>query len=275
MDFRIMAFDETTLEDFQDVILPSVLEELLALDDFADFGVLAVGAMLDGAPIGALIARLLSETQAQILSLYVVPECRRAGVASAMLDGIAAMCFDLFDSVEQWEVPVGICIDYVTDETMRKALESFLDSTGFRVREERPPVYRLAASCEHSLSGSGEAHPLPNDAELAEWLEEIAPGSGPELGIFAGSEDAPSCILLASDAGDGSYDLISYAPEGCGDAEYLSALKLLLQKLGKDAVVYADAAKNACPDALAQAARYGGGILRHSYAQRRMIIEKG
>ena len=275
MDFRIMAFDETTLEDFQDVILPNVLEELLALDDFTDFGVLAVGAMLDGASIGALIARLLSETQAQILSLYVVPECRRAGVASAMLDGAAAMCFDLFDSVEQWEVPVGICIDYVTDETMEQALESFLGSTGFRVREERPPVYRIMASCESFLSGSGEAHPLPDDAELAEWLEDIISGTGPELAVYAGSEDAPDCILLASDAGDGSYDLISYAPEGCGDAEFTAALKLLLQKLGKDAVVYADAAKNACPDALAQAARYGGEALRHSYAQRRMIIEKG
>lgn len=277
MNYQVMAFDETTVEDFHDVILPDVLAELYTLDDFADYGILAVGAMHNEQAIGAVIARILSEADVQILSLYVAPKFRRAGVASTMIDGIAALCFDLFDTAEKYEVPVGICIDYVADDEQPDGLEDFLGKTGFRYREERPAVYRLAALCADMLSGSGNAHLLPEDARdmFAAWADDAELNSEPELCAYTGDEDAPQCMLLLTVAGDESYDLISAVTESCTDADFEAALKLLLQNVDKNAEVYADAAKNVCPDVLAKAAEYGGKRFRHSYAQRRMIIEKG
>lgn len=277
MDYQVMAFDETTLTDFHDVILPNVLAELYALDDFSDYGILAVGAMQNGQAIGAAIARILNEVDVQILSLYVAPKFRREGVAGMMIDGIAALSFDLFNTVENLEVPVGICIDYVLDDEQPDGFEEFLDKAGFRHREERPPLYMLTAGCADKLSDSGSAGMLPEIARgaLSEWLEETDLNSEPDLCVYVGQEEDPQCLLLATDSGDGSYGLVSKAPGACSETDFEAALKLLLQKLDRNAEVYASAERNACPDVLAKAVGYGGRIFRRNYAQRRMIIEKG
>lgn len=277
MDFNIMAFDETTVEDFHDVILPNVLAELYGLDDFSDYGIFAIGAMQNERAIGAAVVRILSDVAVQILSLYVVPEFRRAGVASVMIDGVASLCFDLFDTVESPEVPVGIGIDYVMDDAELEGFGIFLDKAGFRHREERPPVYLLPAGCADALPDGGTAYPLPDSAfgGFSEWAEEAELYCEPELCVYAGAQDDPQCLLVAINAGDGSYDLISHADEPCSDEDFAAALRLLMQKLDKNAAVYADAAKNVCPEVLARAAGSGGRVFHHSFAQRRMIIEKG
>lgn len=276
MDYQVMAFDETTVQDFHDVILENVLAELYSLDNFEDYGVLAVGAMQNGQAIGAVIAKLLSEADVQIISLYVAPEFRGAGVATTMLDGVAALCFDLFDSIERYEVPVAICIDYVQDGEQTEKLEKFLEKNNFRFREERPEVYMLTAGCADALSGSDAARELPSYAgELfSAWADEAELNTKPELCVYTGEEDEPQCMMLLLDAGDGSFDLVSFAESGCSEADFEAALKLVLQKVDKNAEIFADGAKNVCPAVLAKAAGFGGNGFRHCYAQRRMIIEK-
>lgn len=274
MDFQIMEFDETTLEDFQDVILPGVLAELLSMDDFAEEGIIAIGAMSKEEPVGAVIARLLNNTQVQILSLYVVQDARRNGIAVTMLDGLASLCFELFDNEEQWEVPVGIGIDYVMDDELLEGFEAFLQKAGFGYHEERLPVCIFKASLADSLPENSEARELPEDEYFEEWLEEAGLVTEPELCIYTGQEENPSCILAALDAGDGSYDLISYSDESCSDDQFAPALKHLLKKLDRDADIYADSMKNVCPEFLKQTAIDGGRILTHRFAEHRMIIEK-
>ena len=276
MDFQIVEFDETTLVDFQNVILPNVLMDLLAVEDFEEEGLIALGAMAGEEALGAVIARPLNDIEVQVVSLCVAPEYRRQGIATVLLDALTQAAFQLFDSIEETEVPVGIGIDYVMDAEMLEGFEAFLEKDGFNYREEKLPVYVMKASAEKILSKEAPAGEYPEDEELAAWFEEQDINTEPSLCVYAGeSAEDVKCTLVAIDAGDESYDLVSYAPGDVSEAEFEAALKLLLGKFDPETRVYADGLRNACPAVLEKAAREGGELLTHRFAEHRMIIEKG
>ena len=274
---RLVIFDETTLSDFHGLILPNVLQELYSLDDFEKYGILALGAARGDAFVGAVIAQVLSEVKLKILSIYVAPAYRRQKIGSLLLEGMVSMGYELFDSDEQFEVPVGLCIDYALPDALCADFSAFLRAAGFGQSEERSALYAFPASCAAQLTADEAAHELPEamyDA-VSDVMDDYELSGVPSRCVYAGTEDNAHCMLLALDCDEAAYDLFSYAEDDCTEKEFEAALKLLLEKLEPGATVYADSLRNICPQVLQRTAELNGQRIRHCYAERRLIIEKG
>jgi GNAT superfamily N-acetyltransferase len=51
-------------------------------------GLTGIGATIDGEPVGLTLARRFHDGRARLLSIYVVPSCRRRGLAGRLLDDL-------------------------------------------------------------------------------------------------------------------------------------------------------------------------------------------
>lgn len=272
---RLVRFDETTLIDFQEMILPNVLLDLYGVEEFAEHGVLALGVLLGEEAIGAVVARTNGDGLVHILSLYVHPDFRRQKVGSMLMDGLAWAGYELYDTPQNPETGLILSVDYLMPQELRAGFEAFLDAVGYRHREALAPVYLIPAAACRKLANRGGAYAIPAEMQpiFNEMLEDSDLNADTDLSTYAGSESEAKCLLQLIDAGDGSYDLISCEPEQkATDAEFESALKLLLSKLDAEATVLANSEKNVHPMVLEKAA---GTVLPRTLAQRRLIVAKG
>ncbi|MFC5496920.1 GNAT family N-acetyltransferase [Caenimonas terrae] len=137
------------------------------LDNAGDARILAVGAV-DGSnrPVGLALGHpsiAADDGQwAQLLSLYVQPESRGAGVGSGLLSAFGALCLER-------GLPE-IRATYMTGQSSTATLERFLASSGWSAPEGRMLV--IQATLESIKAAPWmKTFALPDRMEVVRWLD--------------------------------------------------------------------------------------------------------
>jgi len=127
----ITAMTGETLPEYRDLILPHVYEELSSFQEDLDTKYICLAVSQGERPAAALIAQMEETGDIGILSVYTLPEHRRKGLASALMEKTVQIARALF----QWEE--GETVEYV-------AIKSI-----YRLPEDLEKVYRAFLEANH------------------------------------------------------------------------------------------------------------------------------
>lgn len=274
-----VIFGPDDLVDFQELILEPVWEELTSLGSFEDNDIAAIGALENGRPVGALIARLCDRQEVQLGSLWVAPGARGQGIGKGLLHACLEEALRVYTSVytipEEEPVLISLHVDYALGGEDLAAFEHFLKENGFKGFARSGSVYVIPAEGA-PIAPSPDARALSSVSDdLTEALEMLAEDTDfqmePALSFFAGSEDKPACVVLCALAGETDYTVVSQAFDGCTESEYAGTLGRVfcaLRAACPGAVVLADSRKNAFPavwdhltDACGETAAHASAVL--------------
>lgn len=285
-EVRYVTFSAEGLEDFRQVILPDVCEQLFLLKRFDSENISAIGALADGEPAGALIARITGESAAVIDSIYVSSEYRRTGIGTELFRrflSIASSSLDPTGGAEDNIVPVGITADYALPEKSAEIFGKFLDSLGFRLFQEKPDVYYFESDrlehfgaeepgvfCFTDIEGTDET-------ELFDFFESLDITAAVKYSFYCGKKDDPDAMLLVSFGDDDTYIFSSIQMnDGPGEAEFgklVSAAVNAIRRDCRDFAIIVNGADNILPGYWAGLAAEYGQTVKHTTAGMAAIFE--
>ena len=135
---NIEAIEKEKLPQYQDVILPYIYDELDECGgDLAENNYLCLAANVENEdgilfPVSALIMLLEANEDLAVLSIYTLPEYRRQGIASKLLDKalfIARRLF-IFEEGEDEDI-INLKAIYRLSDEFRIPFEEFLKKNNF------------------------------------------------------------------------------------------------------------------------------------------------
>ena len=122
------------LRFFRDLILPSVYEELKRFpgDPETEYICLAASPEDSEEPASALIAQMEDDGDLNVLSLFTLPEHRRKGLASFLIDRLLNAALGLFQwEPEETETGIFLKTLYRLPPGAEAAYDAFLKKNGF------------------------------------------------------------------------------------------------------------------------------------------------
>lgn len=271
--FDIVSFSRDDLSDFYDWILPDVYTELLGVEDFADEGVIAVGALREGTPCGAAICVYSGNDTFSLISIIVGEPERRKGGGLQLLDAAVneALHLTAWQGNDLSLKKLELTAEYVLPEDAIDGMDSFLSAYGFRDFAESSPVYLWnAADVGQNLVSLTPFTELQDEGEeMLTELEESDLSPDPELSFYTGEEQNAPLVFATDPAGDNTYFVSSGVFGEVGSAEFEQAFLTVLKKIGDadpDATVIASASSNPYADTLERLARESGTVCVHRQA---------
>lgn len=280
-----VIFKPEDLADFQDLILDTIWEELIPMDDFSENDVIALGALENGRPVGALIARMYDRFDVQVASLWVDPASRGCGIGRGLLDACLGEALDTYTDAYRLpeDEPVGISmhVDYALGEKYIAAFEGFLKETGFRGFKRTGCVYLIPADAAGVPAPSASARALSSVSkdltdDFDRMTEELDVQMEPSLSFYAGDEEKPDCIILCAFGADNDFTVSSMIFDKCTEDVYAGALGCVFKAVSAaypGALIIADSALNAYPALWSKTASECGEIAWHASADRYVVFE--
>ena len=154
----IPEYKEITKEDlekYQSLILPMVYKELTE-QEVLDAEYICISSWLDDRPVGALVADLEENGDINLLSVWTVPDYRRMGIASALLDKMTLIAVNIYEWEDnQYGDDVILKTMYSLSDKYREVFEAWLmenDFSDFCIlseEEEGKPKIRSATAEIH------------------------------------------------------------------------------------------------------------------------------
>ena len=141
LNYEIEPITEENLYDFQRLILPDILPELMGIPDNSISGAVLCGARLDGQPCGAAVCSLAGN-ELFIASIYVVSPLRRNGIGSGLLEYACALALGESDITNGYQ-QLQINCEYNLPRPDAVEFKAFLKSAGFNNFIEDYPVYSV------------------------------------------------------------------------------------------------------------------------------------
>ena len=274
-DIEYVTFERDGLEDFRNVILPDIYGDLFVTDDFGDRAVLAVGALSEGTPVAAVIAQLLEDGTADVKSVYVDEDYRRAGIGTELIKGILSLSRDLLAQtvdIENANLEVCVRVQYVFPKNDLDDFEAWLKKVGFSDFADYPDIYMFEDRLpEVNVKQPEAVHPLSDIPDVAEdemvnLLREMGIAPVPQYSFYSGDVAEPDIMLLAESSDMESFRLLSVAADESGsENQYLSLAAKVFDEVRKtqpDAVVFVDSGKNLYPDLWKKLAKKSGVLKR-------------
>ena len=130
----IPEYKEITKEDleiYQSLILPMVYKELTEQEEL-DAEYICISSWLDGKPVGALVADLEENGDINLLSVWTVPDYRRMGIASALLDKMTLIAVNIYEWEDnQYGDDVILKTMYSLSDKYREVFEAWLMENDF------------------------------------------------------------------------------------------------------------------------------------------------
>ena len=214
--FNIAETDAAGVQNFQDFILDNVFAQIAQLPDLKEEGIIVIGAVADGKPVGAAVAQLFEEYEIYIHSIMVADEYRRQGVGTQLLQEVLNVCLMAYDPafiLNPQHDEFFVHLEYALPEPEKTDFEGFLKAFGFAKFYDFPALYVFRSG---QISGLGKKCPGVSsvveaegaDRELiADFFEETGLYPDPELCFFTGTEEEPRCLMIAQPLGDGTYQI--------------------------------------------------------------------
>ena len=139
---KCYQIQKNTLPVYENVILPVIYEELADWKEELLEGYFCIGVKDGRKPVGALIAEHEDELgDLTILSLYVLPDYRRQGIGSRLLQTLTDVAYALYEPLPgEYGADIFLKTVYSLPDDMRLVWESFLkkhDFTDYYVFEPR------------------------------------------------------------------------------------------------------------------------------------------
>lgn len=279
-----VLFGPDDLVDFQDLIIEPVWEELIPLGEYDSEDIIAVGAVADGLPVGALVARMCERQEVQLASLWVVPRFRGMGIGKGLLDACLEKALDTYTDVyaipEEQPTLISLHVDYALGGEDLAAFESFLKANGFKGFTHSGSVCLIPVDRAPAVPSGGARALSSVSGELTDAFDSLSEDTGfqmePALSFFTGNEDKPGCVVLCAHCGESDFTVVSHVFDGCTEEDYAGALGCVFASLRAaypGSIVLADSEKNAFAavwDSLASAC---GETAYHASAVRIVLFE--
>ena len=279
--YRIVRFDRDGMADFDAWILPDVYEELLAEDEFAGNGIIAIGALREDEPCGAAICTRRGDGSLSLISIAVAEPERRSGLGRRMLDaavreGVETVPWSGADGAEK---QIELHTEYVMPEEEIASFDEFLHAYGFRDYSTLPPVYALNSAAGAPLLALSSIAELPDAGEaLCAALEESDLPIDPELSFCVGDAAEADMVFVTNPAGDHTYFLTSDVFGAVEKTDFEQGMLSVLRKIedaDAGATVLAPAALQPYADVVERLARKGGQVCIHRDASCYIVFKGG
>lgn len=127
---------------FEQLILPSVYEELPKETEPIEEGYLCIGAFVDGQPAAAVVVYLEPYGDLDLRSLFVRTRYRRRGIASALTNRVVQVAVAAFQFEEPEEV-ISFKTMYALPPHLKAPWEAFLRADGFYIPAAVGKTYEL------------------------------------------------------------------------------------------------------------------------------------
>ena len=227
-----VILDETGVIDFESYIIPNVFHRITAPDSWEEQSILAVGAVIDGAPCGAVVAQLLETNEVFLHSIVVDEKYRNNGIGSTLLDAVLQRSEEELepDPGEDHDFMIFVHADYALSGDALTRFEDFLKKNRFTDFLDAAPVYvfdnegaaglgrpSAAAKCFAEIPGV-------DAAQLETFFTEQGIYPDLTLSFFNGTEDEPKCLLLVQNPEEGVYLMTSTDQEAGTGMEDLDEL---------------------------------------------------
>ncbi len=122
---------EKDLEEYEELILPMVLEELRQQDSIEE-NYLALAAVYEDKAVGALVAELEDNGDISLLNIWTDEKYRRKGIASGLLQKMTEVARALYDWEDgQYGEDIILKTMYCLEDQYREAFEEWLRKNDF------------------------------------------------------------------------------------------------------------------------------------------------
>ncbi len=123
---------EANLPEYEALMLPMIYEELKQQTSIEENNYLALAAMDDDTPVGALVAELEDNGDLNLLSIWTDQDHRREGVASGLLHKMADIVRALYNWEDgQYGEDISLKTMYCLNRRYRDIFESWLEKNDF------------------------------------------------------------------------------------------------------------------------------------------------
>lgn len=279
--YDIVTFRRDQMADFDAWILPDVYEELLAEDEFAGNGIIAIGALREDEPCGAAICTRWGNGILSLISIVVAEPERRSGLGRRMLDAAVREAVETvpWSGVNGAEKQIELHTEYVMPEEEIASFDEFLHAYGFRDYSMLAPVFSLNASAGEAQLALNSIAELPDEGEkLCAVLEESDLPIDPELSFYVGDAAEADMVFVTNPAGDHTYfltsDVFGEVDKAAFEQGVLSVLKKI-EDADAGATVLAPAASQPYADVLERLARKDGQVCIHREASCYIVFKGG
>lgn len=275
------------MEDFADIIMPETFDALMDLEDLDDLGMVLIGAVDAGRPVGAIAVQLIEEGGIDILSLYVEPSSRRNGIGSELIKRVLSVGLEAFEPVELQEtvgvdIPVKLTLhtEFAIEGAEHEEFLSFLKKNGFSEINDLGSFYTFDAQSLKALCGTVAGSDVISLEEAAAGhLDELseafeAKGLNTELKYccIIGSFDRPDAMMLVEKSGENEFFVSSQVfGEEIDEDRYMSMIAKVAADMAednKDFHIIAGNEENAFPDIWDKFAASALTVAKHTSAQR-------
>lgn len=285
------------LEDFSNLILPETLDMMEELDDFDDLGLVLLGAVFEGVPVGASVFQLMDEGGIEILSLFVAPERRNKGIGTELIKRVLSVGLEVFEPEElqeavQIDIPVRLTVhtEYAIEGEAHETFTRFLKKNGFNEIEEMGRFYTftkedftgtllknavaedyVSSDTVISLDRAAKGH----EDELKEAFEDK--GLNPEIrySFIVGDFNGPDAMLFTEYAGESEFFISSQVyDESLTKEQYLELVRAAVNAVAKDHrefILIAGSEENAFPEIWDELGKVAKTVAKHTSAQ--MFVE--
>lgn len=142
-----IAIIESNLELFKSLLLPQLHQRLQQMGDSRETEngtLLALGALRDGEPTGALVAILEQEGDIELLSLLVAQQHRRSGVATGLVDRLLRVASGCYMGERDGEANcIMLRASYLLTAEQLSVFRPFLERVGFDTFVEEGFAYSM------------------------------------------------------------------------------------------------------------------------------------
>ena len=275
--YQIVTFQRDQMTDFCDQILPDIYSELLAAENFDAEGVVAVGAVREGAPCGAAICAFAGDRSISLISIVVDEAERRRGLGRQMVDAAVNEAMHAVEAQLPGMPDLNLELDaeYVLPEEALDGFEAFLRACGFRHFTTLAPVYLLNAADGSAKTALRAFDELPDEGEaLCGMMEELDLSIEPTLSFCTADE---GIVFVTNPAGEQTYIITSTVEAGVSKADYRAAALSVLQRIeaaAPGATVIFAASAQPYADVIEALAAENGKICRHKTAACYILLRK-
>ena len=239
--------EKEQLEEYKEVILPFVLEEMYSQMENTEVPYFCIGARIQEKVVGAIVAEGEPIGSLIILSLYVLPAYRQKGIGSTLLKkGLdVAYCSYQFEEEEE---EISYKIQYSLSDEAEQILENFLKKNGFTDFAtlgmmywldsddlKKTDLFSFAFEKEYSIPDKiKEVSFLPKE-EQQELMLSIGAWFSPEYSFVIGEADARDAVVLIEklDSVRFKVHLAQTAPE-VSNREWMYIMGAAISKIYKE-----------------------------------------
>lgn len=222
-----VTFGPEYLTVFEDLILPNVVNELFAADNFEEEGYLAFAAVSDDVPQGVLVARILDLNRVDVLSIYVEEDARGQGIGGNLLLQLYDRAALLLAKPENSLLSDAIrfSCEYALEPDDFDRFTAFLFANGFDDISEAQPVVTFSTKAADRLPVSKEAEPLTAQGtefteNLLDDMDDLGAMLVPELSYYTLKGDMPDCLVLTYLGEEDECILVSACTDDCTEEHF-------------------------------------------------------